>query len=234
MKNLKNVYLFPNGMVVAFDPTGKQIPELQGKDSPELREKLKEAALPDCSWNGFGPEGTCKVVVKVGGEVLGEVYPGVLAPTEFSYTQKDWTEIDWPEEVMQDANFIQGPIADVVIVDDPSGPKSASEVLAGIKWEVFEAQDPWTIWMKTRPITDEQARLLDFLFFGNNSPLIDIFEPPQDETEGFHCIRSQWSTSLFLKLDDATDKFLEEIDLEGLSATEYFAKYPDKLFKKRS
>lgn len=52
-KDVKAVYKFPNGMVATCDFDGKQIPELQGKYSKELHEKIFERSSYLTEWRGF-------------------------------------------------------------------------------------------------------------------------------------------------------------------------------------
>lgn len=44
--SLAAVYLWPNGMVMAFDDAGNQIPELQGR-LDEVKEKIARAITPE-------------------------------------------------------------------------------------------------------------------------------------------------------------------------------------------
>jgi len=46
-------YLFDNGMVMTFGTDGQQIPELQGKHTPELRQKIIEASDSMTEWIGW-------------------------------------------------------------------------------------------------------------------------------------------------------------------------------------
>ena len=40
-KKIMSVFKFPNGIIAVCDTKGNQIPELQGKDTKELREKIE-------------------------------------------------------------------------------------------------------------------------------------------------------------------------------------------------
>jgi len=48
-----STYKFPNGMIITCDYDGEQIPELQGKYSKELVEKIKQRSDQRTIWNGF-------------------------------------------------------------------------------------------------------------------------------------------------------------------------------------
>lgn len=47
-------YSFPNGMIATFGHDGEQIPELQGRYSLELIDKIKVRSNKNTSFNGFG------------------------------------------------------------------------------------------------------------------------------------------------------------------------------------
>lgn len=53
IKRVKNVYLFPNGNLAAFDLTGEQIPELQGTYSIEKHKRILLEADDWCKFEGF-------------------------------------------------------------------------------------------------------------------------------------------------------------------------------------
>lgn len=54
-----SVYLWQNGMVMTFGEDGHQMPDLQGRNTPELLEKISLRSSPTTSWIGFGPDGAC-------------------------------------------------------------------------------------------------------------------------------------------------------------------------------
>lgn len=54
-KKIQATYLFPNDMVFTYDLEDEQIPQLQGKYSKELHQKLIEQASPNTRWYGFPP-----------------------------------------------------------------------------------------------------------------------------------------------------------------------------------
>lgn len=47
----KSVFVFPNGMIAVCDADGKQIEELQGKDTPQLRSAIKARSDHNTEWN---------------------------------------------------------------------------------------------------------------------------------------------------------------------------------------
>lgn len=49
------VIVFSNGMIAVYDKEGHQIPELQGKDTTELREKIRKNSLPSLEWLEIHP-----------------------------------------------------------------------------------------------------------------------------------------------------------------------------------
>lgn len=53
MTKVKATYKFPNGMVATFDLRDQQMPELQGRDTPELHKKIKDNSDENTRWNGF-------------------------------------------------------------------------------------------------------------------------------------------------------------------------------------
>ncbi len=54
MRDIKSVYLFPNGNVASFNIAGEQVPELQGSYSIDLHKKIKLRSVDNCSFSGFG------------------------------------------------------------------------------------------------------------------------------------------------------------------------------------
>lgn len=50
---VKATYRFDNGMIATFDYNDEQMPELQGRDTPELRGKIKAKSDERTKWNGF-------------------------------------------------------------------------------------------------------------------------------------------------------------------------------------
>lgn len=50
---VKSVFRFPNGMIAVCDENGEQIPELQGKDTPELRKKINKLITDETELNGY-------------------------------------------------------------------------------------------------------------------------------------------------------------------------------------
>lgn len=58
---LKNVYLWSNGMVMAFDEQGQQMPDLQGTIE-EVHSKVQQAANEGTIWHkGIWRQGTREV-----------------------------------------------------------------------------------------------------------------------------------------------------------------------------
>lgn len=49
---IKEVFLFPNGMIATFDTDGKQIPELQGICTEDLTKKIYSQSDEDTIWTG--------------------------------------------------------------------------------------------------------------------------------------------------------------------------------------
>ena len=47
----KSVFVFPNGMIAVTGYDGQQIPELQGQDTPELRDAIKAVSDERTEWN---------------------------------------------------------------------------------------------------------------------------------------------------------------------------------------
>lgn len=52
-KDVFAVFKFPNGMVATTGFDGEQIPELQGRYTKELEEKIRLRADKKTQWNGF-------------------------------------------------------------------------------------------------------------------------------------------------------------------------------------
>lgn len=46
-------YLFANGMVMTFDEHGEQMPDFQGRHTPELEAKLRAGACAQTVFRGF-------------------------------------------------------------------------------------------------------------------------------------------------------------------------------------
>lgn len=44
---IAHVYYFENGTIAVFDTDGNQVPELQGKNTKELRMKIKKKCTPN-------------------------------------------------------------------------------------------------------------------------------------------------------------------------------------------
>lgn len=57
------VFLFPNGMFAVTDHRGEQIPELQGKDTPERRAAIDARLEDDTELFGYRPASRRGVVV---------------------------------------------------------------------------------------------------------------------------------------------------------------------------
>lgn len=55
---VKSVFLFPNGMFAVCDHRGQQIPDLQGLDTPELRQAILEHTDYRTEWHGISPPKT--------------------------------------------------------------------------------------------------------------------------------------------------------------------------------
>lgn len=51
------VYLWENGMVMVFDESGCQIPELQGRFNAELHSKITDVSDDSTCWLGFDEDG---------------------------------------------------------------------------------------------------------------------------------------------------------------------------------
>lgn len=51
------VYRWTNGMVMVFGSDGEQVPELQGKATPERLASIRARTTPDTRWHGFGEDG---------------------------------------------------------------------------------------------------------------------------------------------------------------------------------
>lgn len=50
-------YRWQNGMAMVFDEDGEQIPELQGRATPELAEAIRKRSAPATVWVGWGEDG---------------------------------------------------------------------------------------------------------------------------------------------------------------------------------
>ncbi len=50
---IKSVFRFPNGQIAVCDEKGKQIPELQGRDTPELRKKIDKQITKSTEFYGY-------------------------------------------------------------------------------------------------------------------------------------------------------------------------------------
>jgi hypothetical protein len=53
MTDVKSVYLWANGMVMTFNAAGQQIPELQGRYTPELEAAIRARSDAATEWYGF-------------------------------------------------------------------------------------------------------------------------------------------------------------------------------------
>ena len=53
MKKAMYVYKFPNGMVAVCGKDDQQIPELQGRYTKELHQKIIDNSTPETIWKGF-------------------------------------------------------------------------------------------------------------------------------------------------------------------------------------
>ncbi len=54
---VSSAYLWANGMVMVFGEDGEQIPELQGKATPERVRAIQRRSTRDTEWIGFGEDG---------------------------------------------------------------------------------------------------------------------------------------------------------------------------------
>lgn len=56
-RDVSSSYLWANGMVMTFDLDGEQIPELQGRRTPELAEAIRARSTAETEWIGWGEDG---------------------------------------------------------------------------------------------------------------------------------------------------------------------------------
>jgi hypothetical protein len=54
---IKNVWLFPNGMIAVCNLAGQQVPSLQGPYTEKRHKEITKYALPNCEWKGLKPYG---------------------------------------------------------------------------------------------------------------------------------------------------------------------------------
>lgn len=57
MTDVSSAYLWANGMLMVFGEDGEQIPELQGKATPEKVRAIQRRATRTTEWVGFGEDG---------------------------------------------------------------------------------------------------------------------------------------------------------------------------------
>lgn len=70
MNTVAHTYLFPNGMICTFDHSGNQIGELQGRDTPELREKISERIDEMTKFHGYTIENKEKFSTNTGDRLV--------------------------------------------------------------------------------------------------------------------------------------------------------------------
>lgn len=54
---VSSAYRWKNGMVMVFDTTGRQVPQLQGEYCVDLHRRIRQHSSHQTKWFGFGEDG---------------------------------------------------------------------------------------------------------------------------------------------------------------------------------